>query len=1333
MHVSVTALGAKTDRVGAAARDVVNYLQGDQANDLTRPGSRGQPEPDATRAAGPGQYYSDSAERPGRWRGNGTDTLADPVDGDALRRVLLGQHPTTGEQLISARGSSGRSTNRAKQRDLDPTERLTLDEAADIIGVDTSYLRRLARTGAPNRHEADPPTGHSRPPTGGPQPPTTALPPPTDPPTAVHRPGTAWLDADKSAGRWMVTGAEVQRFIAARNQAQVVMGYDITFSAPKSLSIVWAVADPATRRLCEEAFEAGVARGVAYLEANAISVGRGPNRQPGTGMIAASYRHSTSRELEPQLHEHVVIANMAKGADGTVKTLDARSLFAHATTAGHIAEAEMQHHTNRLGIAWTPTHRGIANIAGVPTDAIRAMSTRREQLLTLASELGTTSARGRQAAALATRAGKTTAVDPTDLRRQWVDQLASVGFGPDQLIAATTAAPVRPWSIEDSRRLDAHLAGPDGVTEHHAIFDRRDVICAIVDHAGGRLDGDAIEAHADRWLHTAAVIPLDTAHSATSALPGPHTTDATWYSTPAMVALEHAIADAYDNGWNQGTGRVPTAIIDQAIDAWEAASGRTLGDDQRAMVTSITTSGHRFQPVIGPAGSGKTAALEVAARAWEHAGFTVIGAAVNGTAAEVLERSTGIASRTVAGLVTRLDTATTPVLDPNTIVIIDEASTLGNRHHARLVHHVQTAGATMRTIGDPHQHSAVEAGGMWAHLAHAHPDRTPRLHTNRRQAGPEMTDVRLANADYRTGAIAEAIARLDANQRIITAATSGELLDHLATDWYLDHQHHRTQPGTAPSRMIAEHHHERRALNARAQALLRADGTLTGDGVRIGEADFHVGDHVIARAPNRALHPDGDPRNYLRNGTTGTVTAIEGPAGHEHLTVNFTNRGAINIPHDWLTAEIRAGITGGLAPAYAVTSHAAQGDTYRAGRMLATDTSNREAIYVGLTRGTDDTRLYTVKREPPTVDTDPQLPRITDSRTPTEALADQLTKTRPTDLATIADPDLAHVLPLTRLPLRQLETSDDPLAQRAATIVTQRIEHHAIHTPGSEVLDRIGPRPDDSDEQRAWDRAAQRLELYEARWGTHPDPSQAPRNDPHQRHDHAEVTTAVRDVLAAPLKDRPTAELAAERRSLLAELPTTDLDLSLLTTDAIDAETNLAEAQAALTAAQRHRQAVVGGGTALPNQAEAARRSVETAQAAVAVTATRASDAAAALDSAHRHVGAEQDRRDRIALIDHVLEPRISDAVAHPADYLIETLGERPSERAERWNQAADRIERYRHSHLGIDPANGPIGNSAIGAQPVEPQAAHAWRNAIDALTRSSTGPLPQGREVRQR
>ncbi len=817
------------------------------------------------------------------------------------------------------------------------------------------------------------------------------------------------------------------------------------------------------------------------------------------------------------------------------------------------------------------------------------------------------------------------------------------------------------------------------------------MICAIVDHADGRLGADQIEAHADTWLGTDAAIALQQA-PANAELIG-HEGKVTlaagvqWYTTPTMVAIEEAIAAAYQNGHDQHAGLVPAAIIDTAITQWEESSGRRLGDDQAAMVRAICGSGDRFQAVVGPAGSGKTAALEVAARAWHAAGFTVVGAAVNGTAAEVLQRSTGIASRTVAGLVTRLDTATTPVLNDRTIVLVDEASTLGNRNHARLTHHVQAAGATMRTIGDPHQHGAVEAGGMWAHLVNQRPDRTPRLTENRRQAAPEMDDVRLANADYRAGRIAEAVARLHANERIVTAPTNSELLDQLAADWYVDHRATRRDGGTE-SRMIAEHHHERRALNARAQALLRADGTLTGPGVRIGEARFHVGDTVIARAANRTLHPDGNPKNYIRNGTVGTITAIDGRAGHERLTVDFEHRGPVTVPRTWLTEQIRPGVAGGLAPAYAVTSHAAQGDTYRSGRMLATDTSATEAVYVGLTRGTHDARLYSVKQEPATVDSDPQLPRITDPRTATEALTEQLSRPKPTDLATVADPDIARVLYLTRLPLPSLEASDDPLARRAAAIVGDRITTAARAQADPVVRDQLGPRPTTNSVR--WDRAVNEIALYRTRWpsdDTRVVPARPDAASATQRQDHQRLVGAVLDARVEALSTWTTPDLAAKRRhhmACLRELP--HVDLGLLERD-VEAPASPGDRKRALQV----------------------------------------------LHGARDQQQQRSSHQEQIAQVDAALGPRIQQAVASPRRYVDQTLGPRPVGDARRWDRAATAIEHYRHSVLGLGPcdASPDPRHPAIGPRPDHGIAdAAAWDRAHRAIDQSRVGHEPLVRRL---
>ncbi len=214
MHVSVTALGASPDRAKSAANDIVNYLEGGAGNVRAKAGSAAST-PQLGQDSSPGSYYSDSPEQAGRWRGKGTVDLGDAVDAETFSQVLLGQNPLTGEQLITAAGSAARAKHHPQGLPAgDPDERVTLTAAAEAIGVDVSYLRRLARESATSRSQSIPPPGPGGPPPGPPR--------------------TARLDAEKVEGQWMVTRSEIERFIATRNQPQVVMAYDITFSAPKT-------------------------------------------------------------------------------------------------------------------------------------------------------------------------------------------------------------------------------------------------------------------------------------------------------------------------------------------------------------------------------------------------------------------------------------------------------------------------------------------------------------------------------------------------------------------------------------------------------------------------------------------------------------------------------------------------------------------------------------------------------------------------------------------------------------------------------------------------------------------------------------------------------------------------------------------------------------------------------------------------------------------------------------------------------------------------------------------------------------------------------------------
>jgi conjugative relaxase-like TrwC/TraI family protein len=448
---SVTVLGARERTVGAVAADVVAYLEGQRTE---RGGSRaGQSTALPAPEGGLTTYYADSAgEGPGTWIGRGIDGLGlsgqvEPAD---LRSVLSGLDPRTHADLLSAQGSAGRAGGPTGR--LDSRQWWTLREASEVIGVSPSYLRRLVdqtqvaiaeRTFALMAGQA------------------------TSPWTSL------WLVAEKQGRAWRVTGTELRDYMNMRQPPTVVVGYDVTFSVEKSVSALWARADDAVRAEIIASVDASVAAGVDYLERQALRVRIGGKRQEARGLVAASYLHSTSRAFDPQLHRHVVIANVATGPDGARRAIDSPSLFHHAKTAGYVAGAELRHQlTARLGVEWTTVSRGLSNVVGISEEAMTTISTRSQEMAAAAlaieiesdGAIGTESPAARQALALATRSPKTIGVDPEGLRSGWIQTLDAAGLDAEALGDALHRV-VGPTLIKSEERVElfAHLASDHGV------------------------------------------------------------------------------------------------------------------------------------------------------------------------------------------------------------------------------------------------------------------------------------------------------------------------------------------------------------------------------------------------------------------------------------------------------------------------------------------------------------------------------------------------------------------------------------------------------------------------------------------------------------------------------------------------------------------------------------------------------------------------------------------------------------------------------------------------------------------------------------------------------
>lgn len=227
-----------------------------------------------------------------------------------------------------------------------------------------------------------------------------------------------------------------------------VAGYDLVFSCPKSVSLLHALSDDeSVRRAISDAHEASWQAALSYLESEACVVRRGRGgaiREHGQGFLAAAFRHRTSRAQDPHLHTHVIVANLARSSDGKWRALDGEAILrTYRLAAGYLYEANLRGALSRtLGVRWTEPLKGMAEIEGVPAEALRAFSTRRRSLVEHMEAMGTSGFAASRVAALATRERKER-VDLPQLRESWLDRAGELGLGAHELRDLLDREPAR--------------------------------------------------------------------------------------------------------------------------------------------------------------------------------------------------------------------------------------------------------------------------------------------------------------------------------------------------------------------------------------------------------------------------------------------------------------------------------------------------------------------------------------------------------------------------------------------------------------------------------------------------------------------------------------------------------------------------------------------------------------------------------------------------------------------------------------------------------------------------------------------------------------------------
>src|SRR5215218_8257671 len=612
-----------------------------------------------------------------------------------------------------------------------------------------------------------------------------------------------------------------------------VPAFDVVLRPTKSVSILYGLGDPAIGRAVLAAHHAGLAEAVGYLDEH-LGARRGHGgvqHVSGQGLLAVGFDHRTSREGDPLLHTHLVIANRVQGPDGRWTALDGRDLYRHRLAADAIYRATYQRELTRtLGVEWTAAEsHGNRELQGIPDELVRGFSKRTGQI---DLELDRLAADGRERtprlvkwAVHATRKPKQHE-PPDTLYGRWRAEAAERGVDPDTLVRQVTGRTAnrvqgQTVSEEATGHLFDRLAGPDGLTATASTFTRPNVLVAL----GASLDGARraqLEQLADRFV----------AERAVSVVADRALEERRW-STPDLLAVEQRLVTAATDRTGEQAARVSHEAVREAL-----AAHPTAGQDQQAMVRDLCQGGQGVALVVGRAGTGKTFALGVARHAWQLNGYRLLASAPTGIATISLQGEGFEDVATSDRLLADLDGGREQ-LDARTVLVIDEAGMLGSRKLSRLLEHAQQAQAKVVLVGDDRQLAPIDAGGGFRALRLRLG--ASELTENRRQ---QQAWEREALELVRSGLAEEAVAAYQAHDRVVAADSKPAATLALLQDWWVAYERAEGDPGEEVV-VLAARRAEVDRLNTACQELLAARGRLGHERLQVEDRHLAVGDRIV--------------------------------------------------------------------------------------------------------------------------------------------------------------------------------------------------------------------------------------------------------------------------------------------------------------------------------------------------------------------------------------------------------------------------------------------------------------------------------------------------------
>ncbi|TAJ72042.1 MAG: conjugative relaxase [Sphingobium sp.] len=664
-------------------------------------------------------------------------------------------------------------------------------------------------------------------------------------------------DFEKTLSGFLPSGEGVAQVENRRN------GIDLTFSVPKSVSVMAYVADD--KRVLAANMSA-VQKTMAWVEKN-LAEGRkdveGRKVPVRTGnLVYALFQHDTSRALDPQAHVHAVVANLTRMPDGKWQALHADKIWSNNTTIGAIYHAFLRAGLEQLGyqVEMKGKH-GTFEIAGVPQAVIEAFSQRREAILEKAAELGIVSAKGRDGVTTTTRDPKLNVDDRGSLIQGWIDKAVALGFDGKTIRASAEAKAGQ--GAADSRLergfravtdaiagarvlIGGFLHSPDPLVdsglaratkspavarsqlavasavrilaEREAAFDVNKLAKTALDLGLKGVTIDTVEHRIGQLFDSRQLIP---------GAPRLEDKGVQMVTTQDALRIEVSILKAVE----AGAGRAaPVLPAQEAPTRLQEITERPLNPGQLAAATLILASEDRTVTVQGVAGAGKSTMLQAVARIAEAEGRDILGLAFQNKMVADLAKGAGIKSQTIASFVLAneryVSERDTPRFEDararfaGAMLVVDETSMVSSTDMLKLHGIVEALGIDkLVLVGDRQQLSSIDAGKSFA-MIQAAGGTMARMDENIRQRTDTLRTVAaLANV----GKAGEAMKVL--GDKVHESANPP---DAAAEMWLALSAEDR-----AATQVFASGRESRAIINQRIQDGLAAEGSVRGEGVHL--------------------------------------------------------------------------------------------------------------------------------------------------------------------------------------------------------------------------------------------------------------------------------------------------------------------------------------------------------------------------------------------------------------------------------------------------------------------------------------------------------------------